>query len=226
MQARLIRGAIVSDTWYTLASGRAVVTHGLPRGDTLTLLTLGRQWVDQQWLAQAAIYGLWRLGNWQLALLCLLAVYALTFTLLARIGRRLGGSDRSVALVTVLCFVAGLPNTALRAQIPAYLLFALVLGLLLADERRPSRRVLLVFPLLAVWANVHGSVVLGAGLVTLRGLVLLWEPLRARTARAAPLARAASLIVRPGPACSPRPTASRSPATTAAFSTIRCSTTR
>jgi hypothetical protein len=38
--------------------------------------------------------------------------------------------------------------------------------------------VYLVFPLLALWANVHGSVVLGAGLTMLAGLVFAWEQIR------------------------------------------------
>jgi hypothetical protein len=41
---------------------------------------------------------------------------------------------------------------------------------LAADSRRPSPRVYLVLPLLALWGNLHGSVVLGAGLVVVRGI--------------------------------------------------------
>jgi hypothetical protein len=41
----------------------------------------------------------------------------------------------------------------------------------LADTRRPSRRVFATLPLLVLWTNLHGSVVLGATLVSLDGLV-------------------------------------------------------
>ncbi len=173
LQSWLIRGEIGPDSWYTLLSGRTIVGSGFPGRDTLTVLTAGREWVDQQWLGQLTLYGLWRLGGWPLALLSLIAIYVATFVVLASAARRLGASDRSIALVAFLCFATGLSHTAFRAQIPAYLLFALVLWLLIADEQHPSRRVLLVFPLLVVWANVHGSVILGAGLVVLRGVVVV-----------------------------------------------------
>src|SRR6266545_3787724 len=45
-----------------------------------------------------------------------------------------------------------------------------VFWLLATDARMPSRRVFLVLPILALWANVHGSAVLGAGLVVLWGV--------------------------------------------------------
>jgi hypothetical protein len=102
-----------------------------------------------------------------------------------------------VAFLLLVCFIAGLPNTVLRTQIIAYPLFGLVLLLLLTDEQRPSRRVYLVFPLLVLWANVHGSVVLGAGLVALRGATFAAASLRRRAPTVAWLPRAAVLVVAP-----------------------------
>jgi hypothetical protein len=71
----------------------------------------------------------------------------------------------------------------MRPQSFAYVLFVSVLWLLLADQQRPSRRVFLVLPLLVLWANLHGSVVVGAALVAAYGLVevarSLWQKPRA-----------------------------------------------
>ena len=61
----------------------------------------------------------------------------------------------------------------MRTQSFALPLFAATLWLLLDDARRPSRRVFWTLPLLVLWANVHGSVLLGAGLVALAGLVAM-----------------------------------------------------
>jgi hypothetical protein len=192
--AVLERGALVSDGWYSLVAGRAVSRSGIPHHDTLTVLARGRAWVDQQWLAHLGLYGLWVAGGWALALLSVVAFYAAAFAVAAMAARLLGASDRSAAVIAIPCFLTGLPNTVLRAQIPAYLLFALVLLLLLTDDRRPSRRVFLVFPLLALWANVHGSVVLGAGLVALRGATLAVTRLRARDPAGEWLPRAGALL--------------------------------
>jgi hypothetical protein len=197
MQAVVIRGAVVFDAWYTVLGGRIVLHSGLPRTDTLTVLTLGHHWVDQQWLGQLALYGAWAAGGWVLAGLAVMALYGGAFLIAALSARALGASDRSAAVVLLAGFVTGLPNTVFRTQTLAYPLFAVVLALLLTDARRPSRRVYLVLPVLVLWANVHGSVVLGAGLVSLLGLAWAWTGLRARRPVREWLPRAVALIVLP-----------------------------
>ena len=62
----------------------------------------------------------------------------------------------------------------------------------------PPRRVFLVFPLLALWANLHGSVVVGAALVSLSGLTLALTGIRTRS-RGRLWWRAGALIVLPWP---------------------------
>jgi hypothetical protein len=178
LQSALVRGAIGADSWYTLLAGRVIARGGLPQHDSLTMISAGRRWVDQQWLAQLSLYGLWRAGGWAAASLAGVALYGAAFGVLAVSARRRGSSDRSTALVLLACFLMGLPNTQLRAQVPAYLLFAVVMALLLADERRPSRKVWLTLPLLIVWANVHGSVVLGAAVVSAYAVVRLVTGMR------------------------------------------------
>jgi hypothetical protein len=62
-------------------------------------------------------------------------------------------------------------------------LFAALVWLLARDARIPDRRILLVLPLLAVWANVHGSVLLASLLVLLRCAVGVGMVLRRRHPR-------------------------------------------
>jgi hypothetical protein len=81
----------------------------------------------------------------------------------------------------------------MRAQAFAPLLFGALLWLLVRDSRVPGRRVLWVLPILVLWANLHGTVVLGAMLVALRGLTSLSER-RARVRAGAP-ARTGEAIV-------------------------------
>ena len=58
---------------------------------------------------------------------------------------------------------------SIRAQMLALPLYTGLLWLLASEARRPTRRIWLALPLLVVWANVHGSVALGALLVMLLG---------------------------------------------------------
>ena len=187
----VLRRGLGGDSWLALVSGRWIVQHGLPSHDTLTLWTHGRRWVDQQWLAQLALYGLWRLGGIKLAMLvhALLATGALIGS--ALIAKRHGAAARSVTWVAIPVMLAYYPVAAvMRPQSFAFPLFTATLWLLLADARRPSRRVFATLPLLVLWANLHGSVLLGAGLVSLAGLVALAKPQR-------PTARGLALLLAP-----------------------------
>lgn len=161
-----LRTALAADGWMALLSGRVVAQHGLPSHDTLTIWAHGRQWVDQQWLAQLALYGLERLGGLQLVLLVHAAVVTAGLGAAAVLARRLGGSARSATWVGLPVLLAFWPGAAvMRPQSFAYLLFVGVVWLLLEDLRLASRRVYLVFPILVLWANLHGSVVVGSALV-------------------------------------------------------------
>ena len=157
-----------SDTWLALVGGRQVWHAGLPHHDTLTVWAHGESWVDQQWLGQLLLFGIHAAGGLRLLLVVHAIVLVTAFTLALAFAVRSGASPRSAGIVGVVALVAALPNSTVRAQGLAYLLFVAVFWLLASHARRPSRRVFLVVPLLVVWANVHGSAVLGAS------LVLLW----------------------------------------------------
>jgi hypothetical protein len=161
---------VAPDTWLAFVGGREIVQHGLPHHDTLTVWSGGDQWVDQQWLAQLALYGTAVLGGLRLALALhlVLLVAALAIALVA--ARRFGASPRSTALGGAAFLVAGGAENVLRAQTLAVPLFALLLWLLFSDARAPSNRVLVAIPLIALWGNLHGTAVLAAALVVLRGL--------------------------------------------------------
>jgi len=167
-------GGVQSDGWLALLAGREIVQHGLPSHDTLTVWAHGRSWVDQQWLAQTALYGVQRLGGFRLVML-FHAVLALGgFGAACAIARRRGASALSVTWIGVLGLFAYFPEAAImRAQSFAYIFFVAVVALLFRDSRGRSNRVFLVFPLLVLWANLHGSVVVGAALASIYGLMTL-----------------------------------------------------
>ena len=166
--------ALAADSWMVLLSGREIVQHGLPTHDSITVWAHGHRWVDQQWLAQVAIYGLQRLGGFRLVLLAHAALATGGFAAACAVARRRGASALSVTWIAAIGLLAFYPEAVtLRSQSFAYALFVGVLALLLRDARRPSNRVYLVLPILALWANLHGSVVVGAALVSLYGLLAM-----------------------------------------------------
>jgi hypothetical protein len=76
-----------------------------------------------------------------------------------------GASARAVAPAAFFAFLLLLPFAGIRAQALAYPLAASLLWVVLGTPRPSPRRLALALPLIVVWANVHGSVLLGAGLV-------------------------------------------------------------
>ena len=190
---------IASDTWMTLAYGREIFQHGLPSHDTLTIWAHGRTWVDQQWLGQLAYYGAFALGGIRAVLALNVVALAAGTGLAILAARRLGGSPRSVTWLALLCLVViAWSSWIARVQSLAFALFVGVLWLLAADSRRPSKRVLFVLPLLALWANVHGTAFMGASLVAIGGVTRLFardRPLRERVSVSAVLVAAPVLLL-------------------------------
>jgi hypothetical protein len=175
-------GRITGDTWFDLVAGRDIVQHGLPHSDRLMAFTAGRPWTDQQWLAHLLSYGLYVVGGLPLVYLvdtgCLVGALFIAITA----ARSLGGTPMWIAAVgspTVLIVVL---STA-RAQSYAMPLFALLIWMLVRDARAPDRRILLVIPLLILWANLHGSVLLASALLLLHCVVSAGTALRARNLR-------------------------------------------
>lgn len=189
-------GELLSDSWLVMLGGSEIVQHGLPHHDTLTIWTYGREWVDQQWLAQLGFYGLYALGGIKLALIGHVVAAATAFVLALAAARWRGGSTRSVcwlALPSIFLLTWGSWNA--RAQSMALVLFVALLWLVLGDARKQSRRVFLVLPLLVLWANLHGTALTGAVLVALWGITFALE--RRRLPWRSWLPRAAALSIAP-----------------------------
>jgi len=166
-----LSGQVNQDAWLGILGGRSVVDGGLPHHETWTIWGAGKDVVDQQWLAQAVLYLVHRVGGFGLlaGVHAVLTLGAIALALV--VARKRGASQRSVLLLLPLGFFCLIFTTwQIRTQSLTYLLFVACLWLLVEDARRPSSRVFWCLPLLAVWGNLHGSAVLGAALIAIRGL--------------------------------------------------------
>ncbi|MGH3079118.1 MAG: hypothetical protein ACRDPZ_13180, partial [Gaiellaceae bacterium] len=160
---------IVNDSWLTLMAGREVWENGLPSVDELTVYGLGSTWTDQQWLAQILVFGAHSLGGHALVSILTAASVVAAFSIAAAASRSLGAGPRAIWVMFLPVLVAAPWAWSVRAQMLALALYTSMLWLLATQARRPTNRVWLALPLLVVWANVHGSVALGALLVMLFG---------------------------------------------------------
>ena len=156
----------IQDTWLAVAGGRDIAHHGLPWHERLTIAAHGQPWVDQQWLGKLFLYFMTNVGGVRL-----LAAVHIAFVLAALlaaviVARRRGASDAAVFWVVIAVLPSAPWGWQLRSQILAYS----------SSSRCPHHRddgtpqtlrtgFSLCAPLLVLWANMHGSVTLGAVLV-------------------------------------------------------------
>ncbi len=182
---------MVIDGWMTLVAGREVATVGIPDRDTIAVLTHGAQWTDQQWLGQLVLYLGWRIGDLGLTVVSTTAAVIGAYTLTLVGARRRGATPLAWSVVFGLAVFAAPWSWQVRAQTLALPLFAAVTWLLVEARDGVSRRTFVVWPLLVVWANIHGSVVLGVGLTVALALTQLVR--RRATAATALLAGVACL---------------------------------
>lgn len=174
-----VRQQLVQDSWLTLLSGREIARHGLPHHDNLFAWTAGREWIDQQWLAHLAYYGLDVLGGVRLVLAAHVACVVGAAATVVTSARTRGASGGAVFLTSFVCLLMAPWALQLRAQSIAELLFAACLVLLLDERAATARRLAAILLLLALWANVHGTVVLGVVLAIVRGAILVSRRQRA-----------------------------------------------
>jgi hypothetical protein len=159
----------VTDFWWQAKTGELIVRNGaIPTRDPFSWTSAGQPWLVHEWLTEVFFYlALARMPDWVLlfyksglaALVCALV--------LVRGWARSGSLVLGIGAAMVAAYV--LRNYAdLRPQMVTFVLLA---GMLLAlDEYREGRLKKLpwVLPFVfALWANLHGGVIVGLILITL-----------------------------------------------------------
>ena len=100
-----------------------------------------------------------------------------------------------VGAAVILAVVIAAPAAFLivRAQLFSLALFPVVVLLLRSEARRPSRRIWLAVPLIALWANLHGGVLIG--FAVLAAYLLLHRFRQARALSIGVLAASAAALL-------------------------------
>ena len=182
-----------SDVFWQLATARDLLARGFGRGDTFSWTAAGAPLASDQWLGQLLFYGAWLAGSWQgVVAFRALAVGALVaLVVLAALDAR---RDRPLAAV-----LAALPAILLsrfvsveRPELLGFACFALLVVLLRRGRRGSGRALVATVPLIALWANLHGSFALG---VVLTGIACAEGWLRDRARRRVYLAVALAAFV-------------------------------
>jgi hypothetical protein len=155
-------GSVGADARWLAALGRTIVSQGsIPAGVPYAAAP-SVDWANVPVLGELVFHALQVVGGDRGLLLGQLVAVTVALTLLALGMRSLGARDAARATVLMLVFFAAVPSFIIvRAQLFSLVLFCAALLLLRAESRKPSRRVWLLVPLIALWANLHGAVLVG-----------------------------------------------------------------
>jgi hypothetical protein len=154
-------GVVGADSRWVAALGESIVTErGIPNGVPYASAPTDG-WHNVLVAAELIFHWLDQLGPRGL-LAAQVAAVGSAFVLLAAGARREGARDSSIAVVLLLVAVGALTSlVVLRLQLFSLAFFPGLLLLIRRELRAPSGWIWLVPPLLAIWGNLHGGVLLG-----------------------------------------------------------------
>src|SRR5439155_23385952 len=155
-------------------------------------------WVNVPVLGEIIFHWLEAIGGDRGLLVAQALAVAAALSLLLRDMRAAGAPDGARAFVIATIPFAAIPAVFVaRSQLFSLALFPLLVVLLRSEARRPSWRVWLLVPLVALWSNLHGAVLVG---LAVAGVYLFCDRIRHErwTALAVAAASAGALFVTPG----------------------------
>ena len=171
------RVAYPLDFWHHLTSGHLVWLHGsVPKVDTFTYTIGGEPIVDQNWLAQLGLYGLYRCGGFPLAQFVAGLCYAGAILVITRLAWRRCGNVYVASGLGVVAFAMAISNLTVRTQMVSVPLFAVELYALYQWPGR-WRTVAVVAGAELLWTNAHGAFPLGVVLPGMFFLAAAWQAL-------------------------------------------------
>jgi hypothetical protein len=159
----LIAGLMVlgADLLWVVAMGDVVRSQwSIPQGIPFATAPQA-QWANPVVLAQVLLSWVNAAGWWALPALHLALVAAALGVVVAE-GRRLGGSEARISVGVSLLVVGGASAlVVLRFPTLSLLPFVALVALLRRQDDRPGRAIWWVPPLMLLWGNLHGAVLVG-----------------------------------------------------------------
>src|SRR6202140_5096335 len=153
------------DSYSHIAVGRWILAHGtMPASDPFSFSMPGAPWITFEWLSEVIYAAVYALSGWAGVVVLAAAAIALAVGLLTRfLLREL--SPTPALLMVIAAVMLAAPHMLARPHVltlPIMVAWAAALVHCM-DRRAPPPYWAL--PLLVLWANLHGSVVLALGLI-------------------------------------------------------------
>jgi hypothetical protein len=128
--------------------------------------TSDRPWINHEWLSEVVMYVAYNAAGAAGLIALKLSLLAMMLGAVALSNRLDGLTDLARDVLLFLAVICTFPQTiSVRPQLFSLALFAPLL-LVLFSARRDHRVLLWSIPIMAIWVNVHGGWVVGAGTLT------------------------------------------------------------
>jgi hypothetical protein len=169
------------DVSWHIATGQWILAHhAIPRVDPFSFTWEGRPWVPIEWLSEVIFAAAYKIAAYRgVAALVTAALMALHAIIFANASRHI----RALIAIIPMDFVL-VPMLLARPHLLVWPLLALWMWLMLRAREQDRAPPLASALLMSLWANLHGSFVLGIGIAGLFGLeALVFSTDRARVLR-------------------------------------------
>ncbi|HYL50563.1 MAG TPA: hypothetical protein VEZ15_01220 [Acidimicrobiia bacterium] len=153
--------------WH-LRTGRFILDHGIPRQDPFSYTAAGTKWVAQSWLAEL-VYGIVNRLTGAFGLRLLGAALGLVVgAMLFRVALRCANDRIRAGALALLAFATLLNVWSERPLMFGIVGMVLLVAIVELPESRLGRHAMIALPVLMwLWANTHGTFVIGFGYLAL-----------------------------------------------------------
>jgi hypothetical protein len=186
LQTALFPVRASNDVWWHLKTGQYLTETGplFPQHDIFSQTGADEEWVNHEWLSDILFYKAYKWTGGIAGLVAIKALFfALTGVLIFILATRRSGSLLLSLAICMAAIWASRHSLLTRPPLLSYLLVPTMLAALQHcwEKRITLRAVIPLLLLVALWANLHGSVILAViitGAFAFSALVLKKDPLR------------------------------------------------
>jgi hypothetical protein len=147
------------DVWWHLRTGQLICeTRSIPRQDPFSHSIPSRPWITHEWLTEIMLYSIYSFSGQEGLILTFAAIITGAFALLYL---RCAGRPYLASFVVIWAAITSAVTWDVRPQMISVLLSSAFLYILHLYNRGRRNYIWLMPPLMMLWANLHGSFLLG-----------------------------------------------------------------
>ena len=156
------------DIYWHMQTGKYILeTKSIPSEDVFGYVTQGTSWIPFEWLWDCSAYLVYNIGGFAGLYFCNIIFIVLIFLTIFSVFRKTKISIDVNILLMLLIYFGVFLRMGIKPQMAAYLFLVLEMKLLLDYKYFNGKLINLYFliPIFLLWANIHMSIFLGAGLL-------------------------------------------------------------